>query len=68
MEPDREYHPYGWTRDDSSSTAEVTFTLALLAQLEPGQVRYFAGHDEKQNADLFKTGTSSDFRAFACSE
>lgn len=60
------YVLYGWTNDNSGSTAEVAFTLADLKDLRPGQVRYFAGSNAAGDQALYRTGSVSDFRAYAC--
>lgn len=59
LREDREHHLYGWTEDNSWSTGHVTFTLADLAALTPGRVRYADG-------DGHRTGSLADFRADAC--
>ena len=66
LRPDQPYTLYGWTRDDSGSTTDVTFTLAQLRKLRPGQVLYFGGYDEKRDKDLQRVGSPSDFSEFAC--
>lgn len=66
LQPHRAYTMYGWTHDDSSSTADVTFTSEQLQSLKPGQVLYFAGYDEKEDKDLQRIGSASDFQDFAC--
>ena len=57
---------YGWTRDDSSSTASVNFTLEDLQRLKPGQVLFFGGYDEQRDRDIQRVGSPSDMRNFAC--
>ena len=68
LDPGRQYTLYGWTRDNSSSTGDVTFTLANLEKLEPGQVRYLVGYDKEAEEDIYKVGSPDDFRAHRCSE
>lgn len=53
------YDLYGWTTDNSASTAEVAFTAADLAGLQPGQVRYAPGDSDKYTVtseEEFRTG------------
>ena len=66
LDPKQTYSLYGWTRDDSSSAATVTFTLEQLEALEPGQVLYFGGPDEQNHRDTQRVGSPADFRTFAC--
>ncbi|MFF1293776.1 MULTISPECIES: hypothetical protein [unclassified Streptomyces] len=61
LKKDRSYHLYGWTRDSSWSTGDVTFTPADLATLTPGRVRYWSGE-----GDDYETGSVEDFRSRAC--
>ncbi|MPY38664.1 hypothetical protein FNH04_01415 [Streptomyces phyllanthi] len=65
----RTYTLYGWTSDNSSSANHVSFTLAQLAGLKPGQVRYDAG-DEADGADRnrYRTASFDDFRTEACED
>lgn len=61
------YNLYGWTEDNSSSAANVTFTKEDLVRLKPGQVLYSSG---KTNADgtedLSAVSSESEFRTNAC--
>ncbi|MDX3529662.1 hypothetical protein P1P75_25425 [Streptomyces sp. ID05-39B] len=67
LERGRTYSLYGWTSDNSWSTAHVTFTLADLAALRPGQVRYFAGDDAPgADRDGRRTASMEEFRTDAC--
>jgi hypothetical protein len=66
LEPGRTYTLYGWTDDSSWSTADVSFTPALLAGLEPGQVRYYAGEVRGADRDGYLTVPVARFRAEAC--
>lgn len=68
LDPGRQYTLYGWTRDNSSSTGDVTFTLADLEKLEPGQVRYLVGYDKEAEEDIYEVGSPNDFRVHSCSE
>ncbi|GGX63131.1 hypothetical protein [Streptomyces fructofermentans] len=68
LEPHRTYHLYGWTRDNSSSTAHVSFTRSQLDNLRPGQVRYFAGEVAGADREGFRTVPLEDFRSEACEE
>ncbi|MGW7204434.1 hypothetical protein [Streptomyces sp. NPDC054837] len=61
LKKNRSYHLYGWTRDSSWSTGNVTFTPADLATLTPGRVRYWSGE-----GDDYETGSVEDFRSRAC--
>ncbi|MYX32350.1 MULTISPECIES: hypothetical protein [Streptomycetaceae] len=65
--PHRTYSLYGWTRDNSSSTAHVRFTAAQFASLEPGQVRWYKGMGEPgTDGDGNATTSMGEFRADAC--
>ncbi|MFD5256785.1 hypothetical protein ACFWM5_28625 [Streptomyces bobili] len=67
LEKGRTYSLYGWTSDNSWSTAHVTFTLADLAGLRPGRVRYFAGDDAPgADRDGLWTASTEEFRTDAC--
>ncbi|MFH9827175.1 MULTISPECIES: hypothetical protein [Streptomyces] len=67
LEKGRTYSLYGWTSDNSWSTAHVTFTLADLAGLRPGRVRYFAGDDAPgADRDGLRTASVEEFRTDAC--
>lgn len=68
LRPDQPYVMYGWTRDDSSSTAPVNFTLKDLQGLKPGRVLFFGGYDEEHDRDIQRVGSPSDMRSFACSD
>ena len=68
LDPGRQYTLYGWTRDISNSTGDVTFALADLEKLEPGQVRYLVGYDKEAEEDLYEVGSPEDFRAHSCSD
>ncbi|MEU3613734.1 hypothetical protein ABZ725_15655 [Streptomyces sp. NPDC006872] len=70
LERQRTYTLYGWTEDNSWSTAHVSFDLTRLAGLTPGQVRYFAGDDVKgADADGNRTAASvAEFRTAACDD
>ncbi|MFI9123310.1 hypothetical protein ACIGW0_28645 [Streptomyces bikiniensis] len=59
--PGQAYRLYGWTEDDSWSTAAVSFTTKDLEKLTPGQVWYEPG-DEGRTVPL------DDFRTKACEE
>lgn len=56
LQADREDHLYGWTQDNTSSTAEVTFTVATLGAMTPGEVFYFSGYEENPDRDVYTTG------------
>lgn len=65
--PHRTYSLYGWTGDNSSSTAHVTFTAAQFASLEPGQVRWYKGEGEPgTDRDGNATTSMGEFRAEGC--
>ncbi|MCX4759812.1 hypothetical protein OG562_02165 [Streptomyces sp. NBC_01275] len=67
LERQRTYTLYGWTEDNSWSANEVTFTLAQLAALTPGRVRYYhAGDGSDSDRDGYRTASVGDFRADAC--
>jgi hypothetical protein len=56
------YAFYGSTTDNSWSTASIEFTLADLAQLQPGSVRYWS----RGGQGGYTVGTVADFTAHAC--
>lgn len=58
------YTFYGSTRDNSWSTTHIDFTLADLAQLQPGEVRYRSRYAPSKYAVV----TVADFRANACGD
>jgi len=66
LKPGRPYVMYGWTKDNSSSTTDVIFTVEQLQALERGKVLYFGGFDEKSHQDRYTTGTPEQFQAQAC--
>lgn len=60
------YHVHGWTNDDSWATTGVDFTRAQLAELKPGQIRYWTGDREGTDKYGHRTGTLEQFRTAAC--
>ncbi|MFF9623843.1 hypothetical protein [Streptomyces griseosporeus] len=61
---DTPYTLYGWTKDNSWSAGDVSFTLADRDRLTPGKVRYDSVSD---NGDETTTTASlADFKANAC--
>jgi len=62
LTPRHTYTFYGGTTDNSWSTSSVHFTLADLAQLQPGQVRYWTGH----GPGGYATVSVADFQTHAC--
>ncbi|WP_405009631.1 hypothetical protein [Kitasatospora sp. NBC_01539] len=66
LEAGRVYTLYGWTEDDSWSAGSVSFTLADLAALTPGRVRYFVGAEYGGDADGWTTTSLEEFQAHAC--
>ncbi|WP_407915227.1 hypothetical protein [Kitasatospora sp. NE20-6] len=66
LEAGRTYTLYGWTEDNSSSASHVSFTLADLAALTPGRVRYFVGAEYGGDADGLTTTSLEEFQAHAC--
>lgn len=64
LTPQDTYTFYGATSDNSWSTASIDFTLADLAQLEPGEVRYWSS----RGSSGYVVGTAADFQAHACDE
>lgn len=64
--PDRPYAMYGWTFDNSSSTTHVSFTLADVKRLKPGQVLFLGGYDERRDIDVQRIGTPTEMRNAAC--
>ncbi|MEU9864209.1 hypothetical protein AB0D99_25375 [Streptomyces sp. NPDC047971] len=59
LDPRTTYRMYGWTTDHSWASASVSFTLAELEDLTPGQVRYEIG-------DEVTTASIEEFRRTAC--
>ena len=53
---------YGSTTDNSWSTGSIEFTLADLAQLQPGSVRYWSSNGQGG----YTVGTVADFTTHAC--
>ncbi|MEU4094067.1 hypothetical protein [Streptomyces sp. NPDC026673] len=68
LEPGRTYTLYGWTGDPDSTTDGVDFTLAQLAQLRPGQVRYYKGEGAGADRNGYATVSTGEFRSEACRE
>lgn len=68
LERQRTYVLYGATEDNSWSTTDVSFTLAHLAALTPGRVRYFGGEVPGADDDGYLTASIEDFRADACED
>jgi hypothetical protein len=46
LDPARTYHMYGGTKNNSSSTSTVTFTVASLRGLPPGSIRIISNREE----------------------
>ncbi|WP_406264241.1 hypothetical protein OH779_14000 [Actinacidiphila glaucinigra] len=69
LEPGRTHTLYGWTDDPASATSGVDFTAGQLADLRPGQVRWFKG-EEMPGADRegFATGSVEEFRSEGCAD
>jgi hypothetical protein len=63
----RQYSLHGWTHDNSSSTASVTFAQAQLLGLTFGQVLYHSGYDETAELDVYSTASAREFQTSACS-
>lgn len=61
--PEREYTLYGWTNDNSWSADAVTFTLAEVGRLDPGQVLHWSGRSE---GELNEISSLSEFESRAC--
>lgn len=68
LERQRTYILHGGTEDNSWSTTAVSFTLAHLAALVPGRVRYFAGDVPGADDDGYLTASVEEFRADACED
>lgn len=63
----REYTLYGWTRDNSRSATGVTFTLADVGSLAPGQVLHWSGRSGgTPNRDTNEVSSGADFEAKTC--
>ena len=67
LKPGQNYTLYGWTNDNSSSAADVDFTTADLANMKPGQVRYWSGKlNDAGTKGIYDVTTVEQFRAHAC--
>ena len=67
LEPSREYTLYGWTKDNTVSASGVTFTLADVAVLQPGQVLHWSGRSGgNPERDVNEVSSRTDFEATAC--
>ena len=66
LDADRTYHLYGWTRDNSGSALDVTFSPAQLKDLKPGEVYFFDHYDMDRNQDVYATRSPTEFRKAAC--
>jgi hypothetical protein len=67
LKPRTTYNLYGWTNDNSSSAAAVSFTLEDLAVMKPGQVRYWAGTSTADGMnDVYSIASEDEFRRTAC--
>lgn len=58
------YALYGWTKDNSWSSSDVSFSLADRAQLTPGKVRYDQISDNGDEAEV--TVSVAEFKASVC--
>lgn len=64
LQPSRRYTLYGWTKDNSWSAGEVSFTLEEISKLRPGQILYWAGQPgSDRNAT---TNSHTDFKTATC--
>ncbi|MFJ3905083.1 hypothetical protein [Streptomyces sp. NPDC090025] len=61
LDPKRSYHLYGATEDNSWSAVGVSFTLADLKKLKPGQVL-------REGAEGPTTTSLENFRAHTCDD
>lgn len=67
LPPDREYTLYGWSTDNSWSAGGVTFTVAEVARLKPGQILHWSGRSGgRPERDLNEVSSLADFEARAC--
>ncbi len=67
LEPGRDYTLYGWTKNNTLSASGVTFTLADVAALKPGQVLHWSGRSGgKPDRDVNEVSSRTDFEAKAC--
>jgi len=64
LEAGTTYSLYGWTKDNSWSSAQVTFTPADLEQLTAGNVRYIRAASDGSSAAL--TVPVAEFEATVC--
>jgi hypothetical protein len=56
----------GGEHDAEWSTQYVDVTTKTLANLRPGQVRYWVGTNSSSTKDYFKVSTVEEFKATAC--
>lgn len=67
LTPKREYTLYGWTNDNTWSAGRVTFTVAELARLKPGQILHWSGRSGgRPERDLNEVSSLADFEVSAC--
>ncbi|HEX8096332.1 hypothetical protein [Jatrophihabitans sp.] len=62
--PATDYTLYGWTSDNSSSAAGVSFTLEKLSTLTPDHVMHWSGTNS--GGDVYKVDSVEEFRRSAC--
>lgn len=60
------YALYGWTKDDSSSSSSVSFTLTDRDRLTPGTVRYYDASGSGDGSAI--TVPTAEFKARACDD
>ncbi|MBV2356865.1 hypothetical protein KUM39_21230 [Streptomyces sp. J2-1] len=63
LRPHTAYTLYGWTRDNSWSAAEVTFTRTDLTRLSPGTIPYTKS---TETADYLAAVPAAEFAAKTC--
>lgn len=61
--PEREYSLIGWSADNSWSAGAVTFTIAEVERLKPGQVLHWSAQD---NGEFNEISSLSEFESHAC--
>jgi hypothetical protein len=67
LTPQREYTLHGWTNDNRWSAGGVTFTVAEIARLKPGQILHWSGRNGgRPERDLNDVSSLADFEVSAC--
>jgi hypothetical protein len=64
LRPGKRYTLYGWTKDNSWSAGDVTFTPDEVSKLKPGQIMYWAGQAGSDRNAV--TDDAAQFRRAVC--